>query len=251
MIVANWKMHKTALEAEAFVEDLSLAVGNQMDVNVLICPPFTALERVGTQLEGTHLLLGAQNMHFERSGAYTGEISAEMLRQLFVTHVILGHSERRTLFFESNDFINQKIKSALDNKLRPILCIGESAEAYSNGQTHEVIHQQLISNLTGINEKLAEGLIIAYEPLWAVGTGNVATPEIAQSVHAYIRHQLTELFGASTAQRIRILYGGSLKADNAEALLSQPDVDGGLIGGASLEVRSFIKIIEIAQQLMK
>lgn len=250
MMVANWKMNKTAIEAEAFVEDLALAVGHQLEVNVLVCPAFTALERVGNKLEGTHLLLGAQNMHAERSGAYTGEVSAEMLRQLFVTHVILGHSERRQLFGETDDFVNQKVKTALENKLRPILCIGESAEAHAQGLAHAVIAQQLVAGLADVSEKSADAVTIAYEPLWAIGTGNVATPELAQAAHVVIRSQLAELWGASAAQRVRIIYGGSMKPDNVEALLRQPDVDGGLIGGASLEARTFIKMIETAQQVV-
>lgn len=251
IIAANWKMHKTATEAEAFVEDLALAIGRQMEVSVVICPPFTALERAGNKLEGSNLLLGAQNMHPERSGAYTGEISAEMLRQLFVTHVIVGHSERRALNGETDTFINQKVLTALESKLRPILCVGESAEDREAGRTNEVVAHQLMAGLKGVTEKAADTLIIAYEPIWAVGTGKTATPAIAQAVHGMIREQLAVLLGAAAAQRVRILYGGSMKPENAEALMAEPDIDGGLIGGAALEVRSLIKLVEIAQALAR
>ncbi len=249
IVAANWKMNKTASEAEAFIEDLALAVGRQLEVSVLVCPPFTALERSANKLEGSNLLLGAQNMYPERSGAFTGEISPEMLRQLFVTHVIIGHSERRSLFGESDAFIHRKLTVALESKLRPILCVGESLEERQSHQTKEVIKHQLKTALQGLSEKVADALIIAYEPLWAIGTGQTASPSLAQEVHAFIREELAILLGENAAQRIRILYGGSMKPDNAAALMAQADIDGGLIGGASLEVRNFIKIVEIAQEL--
>jgi triosephosphate isomerase len=246
LIVGNWKMNKTTADAVALVREINLDVGKRTDVDVVVCPPFTALEGVGALLEGTVLKLGAQNMHPEAGGAFTGEISAPMLRALFATHVILGHSERRQYFKESDAFINQKVLAAVKNQLRPILCVGETLAEREAGTTLKVVQNQTELGLEGVSRELAASVIIAYEPVWAIGTGKVATAEQAQEVHAFIRGLLTKLFTEPVAQRIRILYGGSMKPANAGELLGQADIDGGLIGGASLEARSFLDLVRAA-----
>ena len=247
-IACNWKMNKTPADAEVLVAEIAAAIGRQTEVDVLVCPPFTALERVGRKLEGSNLKLGAQNMHFEVNGAFTGEISAPMLRDLFVTHVILGHSERRALFGETDGFINQKVLTALKNQLRPILCLGESPAEREAGSTLKVVQTQLEAGLEGVGKEQLPSVIIAYEPVWAIGTGKVATSDQAQEVHAYIRGLLTKTFGETMAQKVRILYGGSMKPSNAAELLNQKDIDGGLIGGASLDSRSFVELVQAAAE---
>ena len=244
-------MNKNASEGAELAEDIVSELGAETMVGVVLCPPFTTLESVGRALGDSNIQLGGQNMNPERSGAFTGEISAEMLRSLFATHVILGHSERRTLFHEDDTFINQKVKSALKSNLKPILCVGESLKERESEQTLTVVEKQLREGLAGVKKAEAENVIIAYEPIWAIGTGKTATPEMAQEVHGAIRKILTELFGKDKADRIRILYGGSMKPENAPELLAQKDIDGGLIGGASLVARSFVGIVKAAAQLAK
>jgi triosephosphate isomerase len=190
--------------------------------------------------------LGAQNMHHEASGAYTGEISASMLRSTFATYVILGHSERRTYFAENDKFINQKVLAALKNQLKPVLCVGETLAERESGATLKVVQTQLEGALEGVSKEQATSVVVAYEPVWAIGTGKVATTEQAQEVHAFIRSLLVKLFGDAIAQKVRILYGGSMKPSNAPELLAQKDIDGGLIGGASLESRSFVELVKAA-----
>ena len=246
LIAGNWKMNKTAADAAGLVQDLVAGVGKHGEVEVVVCPPFTALESAGKALDGTLVKLGAQNMHPEASGAFTGEVSAAMLRALFVTHVILGHSERRALFNETDAFINQKVLAALKNQLRPILCVGETLAEREAGTTLKVVQAQLEKGLEGVGKEQAVQVVIAYEPVWAIGTGKVATTDQAQEVHAFIRGLLTKHFGEPAAQRIRILYGGSMKPANAPELLAQKDIDGGLIGGASLEARSFLDLVKAA-----
>ncbi|HXA80180.1 MAG TPA: triose-phosphate isomerase [Opitutaceae bacterium] len=246
LIAGNWKMNKTFAEAAELAREIVLAVANRPDVDVVICPPFTAIESVAKVVEGSAIKLGAQNMHHEANGAFTGEISAPMLRAFFATHVILGHSERRTLFGETDGFINKKVLSALKNQLRPILCVGETLAEREAGSTLKVVQTQLEACLEGVSKELATNVIVAYEPVWAIGTGKNATADQAQEVHAFIRGLLTKIFGAQPAGRIRILYGGSMKPANAAELLAQNDIDGGLIGGASLEVRSFVELINAA-----
>ena len=246
LIAGNWKMNKTSAEAAELAREIVLAVANRPDVDVVICPPFTAIESVAKVVEGSAIKLGAQNMHHEANGAFTGEISAPMLRAFFATHVILGHSERRTLFGETDGFINKKVLSALKNQLRPILCVGETLAEREAGSTLKVVQTQLEACLEGVSKELATNVIVAYEPVWAIGTGKNATADQAQEVHAFIRGLLTKIFGAQPAGRIRILYGGSMKPANAAELLAQNDIDGGLIGGASLEVRSFVELINAA-----
>jgi|UniRef100_UPI00404A3A6D triosephosphate isomerase (TIM) len=247
-IAGNWKMNKTPADAEALVGEIIIEIGRQTEVDVLVCPPFTALESVGRKLEGSNIKIGAQNMHFETNGAFTGEVSAPMLRDLFVTHVILGHSERRALFGENDGFINQKVLTAIKNQLRPILCVGETLAEREAGDTLKVVQTQLEAGLEGVGKEHAPSVIIAYEPVWAIGTGKVATSDQAQEVHAYIRRLLTKLFGETIAQKVRILYGGSMKPSNAPELLAQKDIDGGLIGGASLESRSFVDLVKAAAE---
>lgn len=246
LIAGNWKMNKTSGDAMALAEGIAAGVGRGTEVDVVVCPPFTALEAVGRALEGSVVKLGAQNMHPEASGAYTGEISAEMLRALFTSHVILGHSERRNYFAETDAFINLKVLAALNAQLKPILCVGETLAEREAASTLKVVQTQLEADLDGVSKDLATSVVIAYEPVWAIGTGKVATTEQAQEVHAFIRDLLRKLFGGSAAGRMRILYGGSMKPANAAELLAQRDIDGGLIGGASLEARSFLELIEAA-----
>jgi len=246
LIAGNWKMNKTATDAVALVREIVLAVGQLTDVDIVVCPPFIALESAGKALEGSTVKLGGQNMHPESSGAFTGEVSAPMLRALFATHVILGHSERRSYFAEKDAFINLKVLAALKNQLRPILCVGETLAERESGATLKVVQTQLEAGLEGVNKDQAASVIVAYEPVWAIGTGKVATTDQAQEVHAFIRGLLTKLFGDTIAQRVRILYGGSMKPANAPELLAQKDIDGGLIGGASLEARSFVELINAA-----
>jgi len=246
LIAGNWKMNKTSADAVALVRDIVAAVGKGNEVEVLVCPPFTSLESVAKVLEGSVVKLGAQNMHPEPSGAYTGEISAGMLRSIFASYVILGHSERRTYFKETDAFINQKVLAALKSQLKPVLCVGETLKEREAGTTLAVVQTQIEQGLQGVGKDVATNLVLAYEPVWAIGTGKVATTAQAQEVHEYIRGLLTKLFGEAVSQRIRILYGGSMKPANAPELLAQKDIDGGLIGGASLEARSFLELIQAA-----
>jgi len=248
LIAGNWKMNKTSSEATDLVADIVTEVGRSTDVDVVVCPPFTSLESVGKALDGSSVKLGAQNMHPERSGAYTGEVSAEMLRALFASYVILGHSERRSYFGEVDAFVNAKTLAALKAELKPIVCVGETLAEREAGSTLAVVKTQLEGALEGVSKELATNVVIAYEPVWAFGTGKVATTEQAQEVHAFIRNLLTKLFTASVAGKMRILYGGSMKPANAPELLAQPDIDGGLIGGASLEARSFVDLVKSASK---
>ena len=246
LIAGNWKMNKTAGEAVDFAERLKEQVGQQSDVTVLVCAPYTALAALAPIFGDSMLCLGAQNMNPEISGAYTGEISAAMLRDHYVSYVIVGHSERRQLFNEDDAFINKKVVAALEANLKPILCVGETLEQRKAGQTIEVIKTQVENGLKGVAKKDAQRVVIAYEPIWAIGTGETASPEMAQEVHASIRAMLGKVFGKD-GNKLLILYGGSMKPENAEALLSQHDIDGGLIGGASLSPKSFFDIVKKAQ----
>jgi len=246
LIAGNWKMNKTSAEAADLAREIVLAVAQRPDVDVVVCPPFTAIESVARVVEGSVVKLGAQNMHHEPNDAFTGEVSAPMLRAFFATHVILGHSERRTHFGETDSFINKKVLAALKNQLRPILCVGETLAEREAGSTLKVVQTQVEACLEGVGKELASSVVIAYEPVWAIGTGKNATADQAQEVHAFIRGLLTKLFGDQPAGRIRIIYGGSMKPANAPELLAQNDIDGGLIGGASLETRSFVELINAA-----
>jgi len=246
LIAGNWKMNKSHTEAVALVREIVAGMGRHSDVDVVVCPPFTALGPVSQAIDGSLLSLGAQNMHHEASGAFTGEVSASMLRAFFATHVILGHSERRTLFGETDDAINLKVLTALKSQLKPIVCVGETLQEREAGSTLKVVQAQTERCLEGVGKEQINNVVVAYEPVWAIGTGKVATTDQAQEVHAFIRGLLTKLFGELPAQKVRILYGGSMKPSNAADLLAQKDIDGGLIGGASLEARSFIDLVKAA-----
>src|SRR6266700_178487 len=249
IVAANWKMNMTQAESARFVESLLLDLGDITDVEVVIVPPFTAIAKVMEALgKSQNIKVGAQNMHWERSGALTGEISAALLRDLFVHYVVLGHSERRTLFGETDEIVNLKVRAAHEATLRPIVCIGETLEQRDKGNVEKILAIQLRGSLKELSEKELQETVIAYEPVWAIGTGRNATPEQAQEAHAFIRETLTELSDATTADRVRIQYGGSVKPENAGALMSQPDVDGTLVGSASLDPRSFAQIVKAARE---
>lgn len=250
-MAGNWKMNLNSLEGADFAQDLVDQIGLQTDISVCICPPFTALESVSKVINASNIQLGAQNMHFESGGAYTGEISAEMLRHLFTNFVILGHSERREYFGETDAIINKKVLAALNSNLRPILCVGETLEERENGRVFDVLKTQIQGGLKNARAESAEALVIAYEPVWAIGTGKTATPEMAEEVHAEIRCMLARLFNEDIAEKIHILYGGSMKPENADALLAQKNIDGGLIGGASIKVASFVTLVKSARRHSK
>ena len=245
-IAGNWKMNKTAAEAVALIDGIKAKAGSQTEVDVAVCPTFTALDAASKALAGSTIKLGAQNMYTKASGAYTGEIAADMLKEFACEYVILGHSERREYFKESNEFINEKVKAVLANGMKPILCVGEKLEEREAGKTIAVVSEQTEKGLAGISKEDAAKVVIAYEPVWAIGTGKTATPEMAQEVHAEIRKVLTNLFGTEVAEGMQILYGGSMKPENAPALLAQKDIDGGLIGGAALKADSFVALIDAA-----
>ena len=234
-------------EAAEFVKDLLLEIGDMVEVEVVIVPPFTAIAKVAESLgSAQNIKVGAQNMHWKRSGAFTGEISAAMLRDLFVRYVVLGHSERRQLFGETDEIVNRKVLAAHEATLRPIVCIGETLEQRDAGRVEEVLERQLRGSLANLEVKGLQETVIAYEPVWAIGTGRNATPDQAQEAHAFIRTMLRELSDETTSERVRIQYGGSVKPDNARTLMSQPDIDGALVGGASLDARSFAQIVQAA-----
>ena len=241
LVTANWKMHKTAAEAVAFAGALG-PLGALRGVEVAVAPPFTALAALQNALAGTGVALAAQNAHFEKQGAFTGEISVGMLAELDVRYVILGHSERRQLFGESDELIAKKVRAVQAAGMRPILCVGELLAEREAGRTFDVLARQLAGSLASADPARAAELVVAYEPVWAIGTGRTATPELAQEAHAFVRARLADRFGAE-AKQIRIQYGGSVKPDNAAELLAQPDIDGALVGGASLDPQSFSAII--------
>ena len=243
VIAGNWKMNKTATEAAELIQAIVPVVGKQTKISVLVCPPYTALQAVGTHTANSSISLGAQNVSDKASGAYTGEVSAAMLRDLHVTHVILGHSERRSYYGETDAIVNKKTLAALENNLKPIVCVGETLAEREGNKTFDVISTQIKCSLAGISPAQYGNVIVAYEPVWAIGTGKTATPAMAQEVHAFIRKELTALQG-DLAQKTRILYGGSMKPDNAASLLAEADIDGGLIGGAALSAKDFIALVE-------
>jgi triosephosphate isomerase len=245
IIAANWKMNQTIAETESFLSDFRLEVEDVSGVDIVIAPPFTALAKLSELLGGSQKIrTAAQNMYFERSGAFTGEISAAMLRELYVKYVILGHSERRMIFGETDAIINKKVLAALENELKPILCVGETLEERESGKEKEIIATQLRGSLANVSSEQLLEVVIAYEPVWAIGTGKTATTEQAQECHAHVREVLADLTDAATADKVRIQYGGSVKPNNAAELLAQPDIDGALVGGASLDPRSFAEIVK-------
>lgn len=240
LIAANWKLNKTVGEAQAFFNELVPLVREVRDVEIVVAPPFTALSSSAAIVGGTNVKLAAQDVFYEDKGAYTGEVSPAMLTDVGCEYVIIGHSERRQYFHETDEILNKKIKASRNHKLKVIFCIGESLEERESGRTFDVLKREVTE---GLRDVPAEGLVVAYEPIWAIGTGKTATPEQAQEVHNFIRGLLTPLYGNS-ADDIRILYGGSMTPDNVSSLMACADVDGGLVGGASLKADSFSKIVK-------
>jgi len=249
VVAGNWKMNNDIKESINLISAIKRDITDSCtNVKVIICPPFTSLDTASTLLKNSNLFLGAQNLHFAESGAYTGEISAEMLKNVGCEYVIIGHSERRTLFNESDELINKKLISALANNLFPIFCIGETLEQREKGITFRVIENQIKLGLKDIDSKEIKNCIIAYEPVWAIGTGKNATPEQAEEVHSFLRATLENLYSKSISDDIIIQYGGSVKPENAKELMQMPNIDGALVGGACLNSDSFIKIIEAANK---
>ena len=242
-VAGNWKMNLDRGTATALADALRGEAEKFPTVDIAVCPPCPYLAAVHERLAGSRIALGAQNMHFEANGAFTGEVSAAMLLDVGCKYVVLGHSERRHVLGESNEFVNRKVRAALAANLQPILCVGELLAEREAGHTHEVLETQLRNGLMGVAPEQLRQTTIAYEPVWAIGTGKVATPDQAQEAHAFIRKMLTTLYGPDLAQVVRIQYGGSVKADNAQGLLSLPDVDGALVGGASLKASDFLGIV--------
>jgi triosephosphate isomerase (TIM) len=251
IIAANWKMNMTVNEAEGFLETFLLELGDEKRLDIVILPPFTALPRVSERLTDVqNVKLGAQNMHWEKPGAFTGEICAPMLRELFVRYVVLGHSERRSYFGETDEIVNKKTKAVLTATMAPIVCIGETLEERDTGQVESVLEKQLRSSLADLTPSQLADVVLAYEPIWAIGTGRTATPEQAQEAHAFIRTVLTSMSDAAIAAKVRIQYGGSVKPSNTAELMAQPDIDGALVGGASLDPRGFAEIIKATCALL-
>ncbi len=247
IIAGNWKMQNDINGSVELVSGLVAGMPTEINCEVVLCPPFTSLETVYTITKNTKISIGAQNMHFEDSGAFTGEISASMLKSAGCKYVILGHSERRAIFGESNDWINKKTRKALSSGLLPIFCIGETLQERESNITFDVLKKQIVEGLKDITSEQMANVVLAYEPVWAIGTGKTASPAQAQEVHKFIRNLLSELYSTAVAADVTIQYGGSVKPDNAAELLSQPDINGALVGGACLKADSFIKIIEAAK----
>jgi triosephosphate isomerase len=243
LIAGNWKMYQTTAQAVALVERLRALLAAIAGVDVVVCPPFTAIQAVAEALKGSRIGLGAQNMHWEGEGAYTGEVSPVMLADLGCRYVIVGHSERRQYFGETNLNVNRKVKAALRHHLAPILCVGETLAEREEDRTFPVVEAQLQGGLSDVPPQAGARIVVAYEPVWAIGTGRTATPEQAATVHAFIRKQLGELWGEAAGMAVRILYGGSVKPDNIDALMAEPEIDGALVGGASLKADAFARIV--------
>jgi triosephosphate isomerase len=248
IIAGNWKMHKTVGEAIDFVTRLQHEIGRVQGVEVVVAPSFVALAPVAERLKGGKIALAAQDVFWEDKGAYTGEVSPLMLKDVGCRYVIIGHSERRAYFGEIDEMVNKKVKAALSHALSPIICVGELLQERERGGTFSVVERQLKGGLEGVNVDAALPIVIAYEPIWAIGTGKTASPEQAQEVHSFIRRLLGDTFSPAQANEIRIQYGGSVKPDNIDELMAQPDIDGALVGGASLNVDSFIKIVRFGQK---
>jgi triosephosphate isomerase len=244
LIAGNWKMFGTRAEAERLLSVLKTQIGRPTDREIVIAPPFTLLETVSRLLAGTSMRLAAQNLHWEPQGAFTGEVAGPMLKDLGCSHVILGHSERRQYFGETDEEVARKVRAAHRDGLIPIVCVGETLEQRERGETTALISRQVRTALHGHDHTTLASLIVAYEPVWAIGTGRTATPAQAQEVHAAIRTTLTELSDRATAEMVRILYGGSVKPDNVDGLMAEADIDGALVGGASLQAEAFARIIQ-------
>ncbi len=247
ILAANWKMNMSSTEVSAFTDRFLPLVADADDVDIAIAPPFTLLDRLANEIAGTAVQSAGQNVNPEESGAFTGEISAGMLADMGCAYAIVGHSERRALFGESSEFVAQKAAALLRHDIRPIVCVGETLEQRDANQALEVVETQLRESLGGVASDRAEEVVVAYEPVWAIGTGRTATPEIAQQVHEHIRKRLTAQFGEA-GNRIRIQYGGSVKPETVYDLMSQPDIDGALVGGASLDPEAFARIVHFQSQ---
>ena len=244
LIAANWKMYKTPEKTTAFFHEFLPMVADHSRDEIVVCPPFIDLHAAVAAAHGSNVAVGAQNMHWEKEGAFTGEVSPTMLTAIHITHVIIGHSERRQYFNETDDTVNRKLEIALENGLTPIVCVGEVLEEREAGLTEDVLRRQCTRAFNGISGKKAAKLVVAYEPVWAIGTGKTATPQIAADAHMVIRHEAEKAFGKDFAQGLRILYGGSVKPDLCTALMSESEIDGALVGGASLDPASFTKIVK-------
>jgi len=248
IMAGNWKMYKTATEAIDFVTRLKKELGAGIKTEVVVAPSFVALAPVAERLKGTNIAVAAQDCFWEEQGAYTGEISVPMLRDAGCRYVIIGHSERRAYFGESDEQVNKKVKAVIAHGLLPIICVGESLEQREQGKTFAVVERQVKEGLKGVGEDATRAVVIAYEPVWAIGTGKTASPGQAQEVHASIRGFLSEIFSPAGSEAIRIQYGGSVKPDNIDELMAQSDIDGALVGGASLEVESFARIVRFKRK---
>jgi len=246
IVAGNWKMNKTVEEARSLVFDMSRKLREIEGVEKVLCPPFPALLAVSALLQGTDIGLGAQNLHWEEKGAFTGEVAPNMIAE-FCQYVIIGHSERRAYFGETDETVNRKLRAAIRHNLTPIICVGETEDEYESGQTGEVVRRQISQGLADVDPAKAAEIIVAYEPVWAIGTGKASSAENANAVLAeHIRPALTDLFGGDTAQAIRIQYGGSVKGSNAAEFFNQPEIDGALVGGASLKTDDFVAIVQAA-----
>ena len=248
IIAGNWKMNCTVAETVKLINELRDFLPGTTEAEVLVAPPFTSLEAAADALKGSGISLGAQNMHHAAGGAYTGEISAGMLLELGCRYVIIGHSERRTIFRETDADVNLKINAAIASGLVPILCVGESLQERKANETMSVVKRQINEGLKGMNPEKMRDIVIAYEPIWAIGTGETASPGQAEEVHSFIRSQIGEAFGKETASSVRIQYGGSVKPDNIDELISQEDIDGALVGGASLNAKSFARVVKFERR---
>ncbi len=244
VIAGNWKMNKTVAEAVALASEIKEKVAGVENVKIIVCPVFTAVKSVADVLKGTNVKVGAQDMYWETSGAYTGEVSGEMLLEAGAEYVIIGHSERRQYFGETNETVNKKLKKAHSIGLKPIVCIGETLADRESGATEAVVEKQVREGFVGLTAEEMKGTIVAYEPVWAIGTGKTATAEQAEAVHAFVRNLVAQLWDKETADAVVIQYGGSMKPENVASLLAQPDIDGGLIGGAALKADSFEKLVK-------
>jgi triosephosphate isomerase len=244
LIAANWKMNKTSDETRVFFREFLPLVADQNRDEIAVFPPYTSVDAAIAATRGSNIAIGVQNVHWKMEGAYTGEISAPMLLSLGVTHVIVGHSERRQYFGETDDTVNLRLKTALESGLTAICCVGEVLEEREAGLTDDVLRRQCVRAFHAISSKKAGKLVVAYEPVWAIGTGKTATPELASQAHAVIRREAAEVFGEEFAGKLRILYGGSVKPDNASELMAEAEIDGALVGGASLDPKSLAAIVK-------
>lgn len=244
LMAGNWKMHKNIPEAIAMVKELKPMIADVKDVDVLICPVFTAVYPLANEVKGSNIHIGAQNVYWEPKGAFTGEIAVNMLADAGASFVIIGHSERRQYFCETDETVNKRTKATLDAGLIPIVCVGETLQERESDNTFKVIEKQVRDGIKNFSKEEAGKIVIAYEPVWAIGTGKTASPQQAQEVHEFIRNIYSQMYGADIADKVRILYGGSVKPDNVSELMKQKDIDGGLVGGASLEASSFAKLVK-------